>query len=775
MESRNRLQHIINCLVEFRKLWLIPAILGLAMATIYSFFIKTDMWTARQTMIIRDDLSGDNLKPGTFISEEAMKSAQETVLETSRRPEVIRQVLTDLGPDTSGLFGGSGSPNWPTDETVEDFRDAVSFGSANGGEAGQSAVIVLSAKATSKKRALGFLTLLLAETDKKLSEIRANRFESMEAELRATCDSALRSRETLERKVTDMETALGEDISLVRSLNENSSGGSPSAFEVKLNEIHLQKREASRDLSNLESAKRSLIAAQRSSLEELPTSAELLNGQPALANLVVSLAQAKQNLSEAEGLYRSAHPTHRAAVEQVASIKKQIQRSINTVVHGIDGQLEATRDRLALLNADLDKNTETLKRVSKNRVPYAMATKELNKQTEDYSKAGAKLASMRSRKIASASIKLLNRVGDPWIGTRPDGIGKRVLSLIGGLAGLLIGLGLVMIVAPGFDENPAGGGGNYQGHNQPEPSQELGSYLPKDRYQQQPPPRQPVAERQPAPTPPREPVAPRQPAAPVAETKPAAPVVKPEPVPVPTAESVVSQKKSSIEQASEVSSGLPAMAMGAAGAIGAGAIGSKMIGSVTESFSATMGSVTDLAKPGSEESAAPEAETPGVETEVVDNSTPVATSENQYSSQAGPQLPVSEPEAPAKPTVEVTAPVAQQTATEDSSVTSTSAKLPPSKTLAAIFANMPQPRTDIDVDSSSLTDETPEPRPREDSRTIQLDNETISSADGIPLQRRTTFRPVDLAKEAAEAEAEKLSETTQDSIDSVFSKLKPKS
>jgi len=134
----------------------------------------------------------------------------------------------------------------------------------------------------------------------------------------------------------------------------------------------------------------------------------------------------------------------------------------------------------------------------------------------------------------------------------------------------------------------------------------------------------------------------------------------------------------------------------------------------------------------------------------------------------------------------------------------TPAPRPASKTLAAIFANMPQPRTDVAssvaVQSANPTvvapiDETVDPvaiadqieeltnqmadnaaleepvqtAVRESAATIQIDTDGVGVTDSIPLQRRTSVRPVDLAK------SDETPPTSQASIDSVFSQLKPPS
>ena len=121
---------------------------------------------------------------------------------------------------------------------------------------------------------------------------------------------------------------------------------------------------------------------------------------------------------------------------------------------------------------------------------------------------------------------------------------------------------------------------------------------------------------------------------------------------------------------------------------------------------------------------------------------------------------------------------------------------PASRTLAAIFANMPQPRTDattllqdpgttetlvdvaraseaidskIDALSAELRDSlaVPEPEAETDRRseTIQLDE--VVSQSALPLQRRASVRPVDLAR----VEESNVDELNRENIDSAFSQL----
>ena len=73
-------------------------ILGLVLSGIYNKLLAKKTYTARQSLILRDDLLGDAYKPSRFESEESLKSAQETILEIARKPQVVRAVLDQLGP-----------------------------------------------------------------------------------------------------------------------------------------------------------------------------------------------------------------------------------------------------------------------------------------------------------------------------------------------------------------------------------------------------------------------------------------------------------------------------------------------------------------------------------------------------------------------------------------------------------------------------------------------------------------------------------------------------
>lgn len=743
MHSKNRLGHIIHCLVEHRKLLLLPAIAGLVLATFYAFFLKGETWTSRQSMIIRDDLLGQTFKPGSFISQEAMKSAQETVLETARRPEVIRMALEKLGPDRGSFLGlgGSGMGTWPSEQTVEDFRGAVSFESANGGEFGKSEVIVLAAKGSSPKRSVEFLSILMDEVDSKLSEIQGDRFESMESELRATRDSTMHSKKALEADLMEMESGFeGTDIHLVRSLNERSGGGSPSAFENKLNEIATQRRDAVRKLSELRSNRQMLVDASRDSEFELPTSAALLASQPTLSTMLTGLDKAMQDLAQESSDKKPSHPKVRAAGDKVASTKLQIQRSIGTFIRGVDGQIDVQQKLIASLDQLRDKHTRRLTDVSRKRAPYATLSRQVEKLNEAYSEANARLTLMQSRKMASDSIKLLTRIGEPWIGTRADGMGKRTLALVGGIAGLFIGLGLVMIVAPPFVDPDVRGASQATAPLQTQEEtvmQELGNIIPRQHEE--------VAKA-------------------TTESELSEIVVEREVVP----QRQVQHSPPAVEASSEFASTSPTPTV------------------PQEQEPMRVEEPTAVAN-------TQVAEVTQVDADAQADSQPVQPATAFQASVAQQPLPPQSPpmvvistneQAQDKIVPQRIQVRAQKTVPTDAGAKPALAKRPGAKTIAAIFANMPQPKTDIaeptaeenletaneiaekirELANASEPETPPAPIERDPSQTVMLDGDLVTTA--LPLQRRSSARPVDLAKADD-------GDFGQQSIDNVFSQLKP--
>ena len=145
MTNRSPAGQIIRSLIDYRHWLLAPVFVCTLLAVLYSLF-ATKTYTSRQSLVIRDNLVGTFFKPGRFDSLDSMKSAQETILEISRRPRVVRAALEKLGPP--GFKGKS----WLTDQVIMETQGRIQLGAPNGAEFGRTEAVVLSVPDSSRER-----------------------------------------------------------------------------------------------------------------------------------------------------------------------------------------------------------------------------------------------------------------------------------------------------------------------------------------------------------------------------------------------------------------------------------------------------------------------------------------------------------------------------------------------------------------------------------------------------------------------------------------------
>ena len=443
MQSNNLLEHVYLCLRKYMWVWLAPMILGLVLSGVYNKLLATKTYTARQSLILRDDLLGDSYKPSRFDSEESLKSAQETILEIARKPQVVKAVLDQLGPASSFFFSG----DYPSVETIEDVQGNITLSAPNGAEFGKTEAVVLSVKTVDADRSRKFVNLLLDEIDSKLSEVRLLRLNSMQSELSQAGENAMISLNDSSQRLQELEKSFGAEITTIRALNDPQAGG---GFDLKLNQIRLEQRQAAAQLSSAKQQRELLRQAQENEGAEFVTSNELLQLQPALQGIMTNLSAAMAQLAIDEGRYTSLHPQLRRSQRAVKQQKQQLFDSIGTTAKGLDSQIEtlsALKERLGNSIVKLESKLEAL---TEQRVPYATLEEEVKKKTEVYNDVQGQLAQVQSYASSTNDVAMLTRVDDPQVSSRPDQIGAFKAGLVGAAIGLMLGLGLVALLAPPF-------------------------------------------------------------------------------------------------------------------------------------------------------------------------------------------------------------------------------------------------------------------------------------------------------------------------------------
>ena len=182
--------------------------------------------------------------------------------------------------------------------------------------------------------------------------------------------------------------------------------------------------------------------------KSLVTSSQLLEMQPALGVMMGSLNTAREQLSINEGRYMPLHPALKASREAVKHQEKMLFNSLEPTLAGVDSQIAMAESRVERLDNSIGELEDKLVELTEQRVPYAKLQEDVMNKTKVHSDVQAKLSQVRSYTNSSENIGLLTRVGEPQVGSRPNGLGKKALVLVGLLGGLLVGLGLVALAVP---------------------------------------------------------------------------------------------------------------------------------------------------------------------------------------------------------------------------------------------------------------------------------------------------------------------------------------
>ena len=439
MQNSNRLNHVVLSLIDYWYLWVIPCLLGLGLSIIYALFLYSPTYTARQSLIVRDDLMGESFKPSRFESLDSMKSAQETILEIARKPEVIRNVMEQMEESSSSFFGSGGI----SDNDIEEMQGDIEFGAPNGAEFGRTEAVVLKVTTSTREKAKVFTDLLLDEIDSKLSDVRRQRLTSMEQELTLASKASKERLEESSGQLQELERGFGTEITTLREMNDPQGG---NTFDQKLNQIRAEKRGA---VSTLVSAREQKVLLENAlASKSLVTSNQLLEMQPALGVMMRSVNTAREQLSINEGRYMPLHPALKASREAVKHQEKMLFNSLGPTIRGVDSQIAMAESRVERLDKSIVELENKLMELTEQRVPYAKLQEDVMNKTKVHSDVQAKLSQVRSYTNSSENIGLLTRVGEPQVGSRPNGLGRKALVLVGLLGGLLVGLGLVALAVP---------------------------------------------------------------------------------------------------------------------------------------------------------------------------------------------------------------------------------------------------------------------------------------------------------------------------------------
>jgi uncharacterized protein involved in exopolysaccharide biosynthesis len=434
-------KHLRNVLVLFAPLW-VGATIVFGLAGVCYALLSNDVWSARQPLVVRDEASRSIDRLGRFPSATELKAAQETILEMTQNPEVVRAALEQIGPPE-----GADPTSWPSTKLVQTYcNNYVNLIAPQGSEFGNTEVVYLQVKSTSKDRSTEFCKALYDTLTAHLRHVRRVRADSIIKELQHARDLAKENLDEAATRMRKIEIQFGTDLGDLRNLNVTVSGDGTNRRALQETRNELQAAEL--ELEKLESLHELLLAGAKNPQHLLVSGQELLSSQPSLQRLKDGLIDAQIQSSRLSSIYTAENPKRRAVMATEKEIKNRMQQETIAVIQAMQPMLQLQRDRVSRLEAKQDQLALRLEKLALARTDYAKIDAEVAHRTEILAEAERLLADAQATRSAALSTNLVAELGPPQVTEKPIGPGGMTLAAGSSMAGLIFGLGAVFLIAP---------------------------------------------------------------------------------------------------------------------------------------------------------------------------------------------------------------------------------------------------------------------------------------------------------------------------------------
>jgi succinoglycan biosynthesis transport protein ExoP len=432
---------LLKTLKQNWLLWCVPTLLFTAVALAYALN-RLPTWQATQALLVRDEAGGGVGRQGRFDNIDAMKTAQETLVEISKNQRVVTGVLNQVGPPA----GEEVSADWPDAIDIKTLQDAISLNPPKGAEFGRTEVLYLAVKAHDPDRAIELSQAVCDQMEARLQELRDAKAKSITAELARTVDLAQADLSVATKQLETIETEVGSDLGELRVLNE--SGAGESNLRSSLNAIKNELRQASTARDANEQQLKLLFAAQKDTNALVATPSRLLESQPALKRLKEGLVDAQLRTAQLLGSMSADHPQAQAARSAEQEVRHHLRNELESAIRGLTADLKVSESQIASLERQVTDAELRLSRLARLRARYGNLVAEVRQCNATLERAQKDLADARASGAAAHSASLVTRLDSPQVGNGPIGPGKTVIVGSGFLGGLICGLGLVFLTVP---------------------------------------------------------------------------------------------------------------------------------------------------------------------------------------------------------------------------------------------------------------------------------------------------------------------------------------
>jgi uncharacterized protein involved in exopolysaccharide biosynthesis len=418
--------------------WIVPMVGCALLAGVYAL-VAPRSWRATQGFIIRPEAAAvSEERVGKFADLSEMKTLQETILELAKSQSVVRATLEQVGPPRK-----SRRESWPTLVDVENFRRAIDMRPPGGAEFGKTEVFYLSVRDADRARAEALVSAWCDQLERRMQKLRAVRAQGMIAELERTVAMADNDLAAQTARLAEFEAKIGPDLAELRTLNAQI--GNQGEVSQELQGIEAERR--ANDIRQRENVQllHLLRAVQNDPQQLLATPVTLLQSQPAVSKLKDALVEAQLNTAGLLGSRTENHPLVIAAREREDFVRRQLHDELAAAIRGLEIDIELNVEREEALAHRWRAARERLSRLAESRAEYAALVASVENHTRLVEAARKNLADARARHAGAQGASVIARIDGVEAGVRPVGLGRLTITGMGGVAGLMAGLGIVVL------------------------------------------------------------------------------------------------------------------------------------------------------------------------------------------------------------------------------------------------------------------------------------------------------------------------------------------
>lgn len=434
----NLVRHLMQIMLRWSPVWLITTIATTALGLGYVMFLKQDIWVASQAMIIRDEVGGTLNRQGRFDSKEAMKAAQETILEIARNPQVVHNALSSIDAIRHKNFN---------EEEIQTFvSDQLVVRSPKGSEFGTTEIFYVDIRDPNKEQAVRLNKAICDALERRMQEIRMARYHGIVNELEHALEIAQEQREKATESLRKLENSVGQDLTELRGLTDSPNGS--GTLKPLVDQLTSERSQAESQINQLQEDLAFLDRLQSDPSRVLVAPSNLLNSQPGLKRLCEGLVDSQLQESQLSGRFTDEHPSVKAARVALTTIRNQLGDELKLARSSVESEIRVINERLKLIDQKLKQGQERIINLTAIRADYANALAEVKNRTTIIEQIEKDLSAAEANRRAANQSSLITRLDSPVLGDKPMGPGKTTIMVAAIAAGLLSGIGIVLLFAP---------------------------------------------------------------------------------------------------------------------------------------------------------------------------------------------------------------------------------------------------------------------------------------------------------------------------------------